>query len=153
MTIDTSPEALERLADAKWRNRPDSYLVLDLQNTLRAIAAEKRAQIIDPSRPGNEHMEMAFALDDEACRAKSNGTPMLAELLNRAAVLLRRSAQQPTVPPGYALVPVEPTEEMLKALLKEMTNPLETHPKAAAWDGLRSYRAMLAAAPKQEERG
>ncbi|EIX1192087.1 hypothetical protein MJV30_001614 [Salmonella enterica] len=44
-------------------------------------------------------------------------------------------------PPGYAMVPKEPTNEMLNAWLSEIAN----------WRGhIAGYKAMLAAAPQQE---
>lgn len=46
-------------------------------------------------------------------------------------------------PPGYAMVPKEPTNEMLNAWLSEIAN----------WRGhIAGYKAMLAAAPQQEVR-
>jgi len=49
-------------------------------------------------------------------------------------------AQQPTIPPGYKLVPVEPTREMLTAWIKADVVSNRTAPDL--------YRAMLAAAPE-----
>lgn len=46
----------------------------------------------------------------------------------------------------HVLVPVEPTEAMTTALLESMNIPTIENPKAAAWDSLWAYRAMITAA-------
>lgn len=55
------------------------------------------------------------------------------------------SAAQPAVPPGYALVPVEPTDKMVQAALYL---DLSYMPGQDGADRAAVYRAMLAAAPK-----
>lgn len=47
----------------------------------------------------------------------------------------------------WKLVPVEPTSEMCSALLAAVSDITVEIPEAVAWDCLRGYRAMLAAAP------
>lgn len=54
---------------------------------------------------------------------------------------LYRHAQQPVVPDGYVMVPKEPTEEMLQASYRE-----------AAVYSPTAYRAMIAAAPHEDEK-
>lgn len=54
-----------------------------------------------------------------------------------AAMLQGAAGNSPAIPDGYALVPVEPTREMVRAALFKNTNN-------AVW------KAMLAAAPQQE---
>lgn len=50
-----------------------------------------------------------------------------------------QTGNSPVIPDGYALVPIEPTEEMLQASYRESS---VYSPSA--------YRAMIAAAPQQE---
>ena len=52
------------------------------------------------------------------------------------------------VPDGCVAVPLEPTKSMLEAGLEAMTRVTTADAKSAAWDGLRFYRAMLAARGK-----
>ena len=54
-----------------------------------------------------------------------------------------RAALAPAVPPGFVLVPVEPTPEMVAAI----HFPLSVTPNT----GIQCYRAMLAAAPSAKE--
>lgn len=54
-----------------------------------------------------------------------------------AAILHGAAGDSPAIPDGYALVPVEPTREMVRAALFKNTNN-------AVW------KAMIAAAPQQE---
>lgn len=70
-----------------------------------------------------------------------------------------RAALAPAVPPGYVLVPVEPTAEMReaghKAWMKSTLAALEADPGPEV-DGPRSnlaaaYRSMCAAAPSAKE--
>ena len=51
-----------------------------------------------------------------------------------------------TPPPGYAMVPEKPTEEMLQAAIAALSDATIDEPKAAAWDATRAYKAMLTAA-------
>jgi len=61
----------------------------------------------------------------------------------RAAMLQGAAGNSPAIPDGYALVPVEPTKEMIEAGWSYyMTS------KAPGSSGV--YSAMLAAAPQQE---
>src|SRR5690606_36923841 len=48
---------------------------------------------------------------------------------------------------GWVLVPKEPTREMAIAAAKALDDITVDDPKAAAWDAMRAYRAMLSAAP------
>lgn len=48
--------------------------------------------------------------------------------------------------PGEAVVPREPTPAMMQAALAALSDATVDDPKAAAWDAIRAYRAMLAAA-------
>ena len=50
-----------------------------------------------------------------------------------------------TAPPGYVLVPAEPTPEMLRAALRA---PCSGHPETGGQSYHNIYRAMLAAAPE-----
>ena len=59
-----------------------------------------------------------------------------------ASVALRFAAPQPAVPEGYALVPVEPTPEMIDAYL---ANNAKFHSAKSDW------AAMLSAAPKPDK--
>jgi hypothetical protein len=61
----------------------------------------------------------------------------------QAADVQERDVSQPE----YVLVPKKPTEAMINAALVEMSDVTIESPKASAWDALRAYRAMIAAAP------
>ncbi len=54
-----------------------------------------------------------------------------------------RAALAPAVPPGFVLVPVEPTPDMVAAI----PYPLSVTPNT----GIQCYRAMCAAAPSAKE--
>lgn len=58
---------------------------------------------------------------------------------NNFREIAETSTNSPVIPDGYALVPIEPTEEMLQASYRESS---VYSPSA--------YRAMIAAAPQQE---
>jgi hypothetical protein len=44
---------------------------------------------------------------------------------------------------GMAVVPKEPTQGMKLAALTELSDCTVDEPKAAAWDAIRAYRAMI----------
>lgn len=54
---------------------------------------------------------------------------------------------QPAIPAGYALVPVEPTPEMIDRVIEERYDAMLTGKEHTFID---IYKAMLAAAPKPE---
>jgi hypothetical protein len=60
-----------------------------------------------------------------------------------SAELVRAALSAPAVPPGWVLVPVEPTPEMLAAI----PFPLSVTPNT----GIQCYRAMIAAAQSAKE--
>lgn len=60
----------------------------------------------------------------------------------RAAISAHLSALKEA---GMVVVPQEPTRAMKDAALKAMTNATVDEPKAAAWDGIIAYRAMIVA--------
>lgn len=70
---------------------------------------------------------------------------------NRALILsaLRAGDGWQDIAKDWVLVPREPTPEMKLALLTEYEKypTIIPNPKAAAWDTLCGYRAMIAAAP------
>lgn len=62
-----------------------------------------------------------------------------------AEVIARYAAQSVAVPEGYALVPIEPTEDMIDAAREAAINWPDGFPNHAE-----GYRAMLAAAPQAD---
>lgn len=70
----------------------------------------------------------------------------LIETRARAFVALSCSTPQG----GWRLVPVEPTEAMLDAGLRAVSDATVDDPMATSWDALRFYRAAIAPTPKQE---
>ncbi len=72
------------------------------------------------------------------------------------AALLAALSPAPTVPPGFKLVPVEPTERMMEAIDAEFDKERERlrrtgqHVTQESWKAAheRSYTAMLAASPQ-----
>jgi hypothetical protein len=52
---------------------------------------------------------------------------------------------------GYSVVPKKPTKAMIEAALAALSDVTIEEPKAAAWDALRAYRAMLAASQLKGE--
>ena len=70
----------------------------------------------------------------------------------RAITALRAALSAPAAPPGFKLVPVEPTVGMAQALL-DYTDQDELHwPKHVSPNcALAAYRIMLAAAPQPQE--
>ena len=48
--------------------------------------------------------------------------------------------------PGKVILPKQPTSAMLEAGLKAVSGEFDEDSKATAWDALRFYRAMIAAA-------
>lgn len=63
----------------------------------------------------------------------------------------RDALNEPDVPDGYALVPVEPTAEMIEATFAgEMELQSVQHQMRSRERRAHYYRAMLAAAPQQE---
>lgn len=135
-TIDTSPEALERLAE---KARSGTYDILGIADLLYTIAAEKRvAQTVEAERE-----ELAKQFDKMSLRYVDAHWPLLADRLKKGATLLRTPG--PVIPPGWVLVPKVPTPRMCAALydLRREQDTLDV----SASDG---YAAMLAAAPKYE---
>ena len=47
----------------------------------------------------------------------------------------------------WKLIPCKPTPQMMGAALIELSDGTVEEPKAAAWDAIRAYRAMLSASP------
>lgn len=70
--------------------------------------------------------------DDDSVRTNDERDHM-----NFARAVLAKWGSQPVVPAGYALVPVEPTPEMLSEIWVRKNGSLSE-----------AYRAMLAAAPQ-----
>lgn len=81
----------------------------------------------------------------------------------RPARSTREALAKPAVPPGYALVPVEPTPEMVTAYLSANKAYWERQdelvPPPNKWTAgtparatAESYRAMLAAAPQPKDK-
>ena len=71
-------------------------------------------------------------------------------LAARAAVLARMAGKVPT-PPGYKLVPVEPTEEMRRAGAASIMYPtvyMGGPPERTKQTAASAWAAMLAAAPE-----
>ncbi|EBG5297090.1 hypothetical protein HAX88_001346 [Salmonella enterica] len=88
----------------------------------------------------NQIRELVNELRDIAI--EYHGTQQLRERIARtvrAAII--QAGNSPVIPEGYALVPIEATEEMLQASYRESS---VYSPSA--------YRAMIAAAPQQEEK-
>ncbi|EBP0012736.1 hypothetical protein HX37_18380 [Salmonella enterica] len=86
----------------------------------------------------NQIRELVNELHDIAI--EYHGTQQLRERIARtvrAAII--QAGNSPVIPEGYALVPIEATEEMLQASYRESS---VYSPSA--------YRAMIAAAPQQE---
>lgn len=79
-------------------------------------------------------------------------------------VLALAAGAAPAVPPGYALVPLEPTQDMLWAsesiALKSLVDAVKSKSKSKTFstrEGLAEltitrYRAMIAAAPKEPQK-
>ncbi|EQA6230785.1 MULTISPECIES: hypothetical protein [Enterobacter] len=63
---------------------------------------------------------------------------------------LTEAGNAPVIPDGYALVPIEPTAHMQSAAAGAIR--FETTPINKLWTGNAVYKAMLAAAPKQEDK-
>ena len=88
----------------------------------------------------------ASAIDDLLSNKDRSGAGVWVDIpakLRRAAMLQGADGNSPVIPDGYALVPVEPTKEMIEAGWSYyMTS------KAPGSSGV--YSAMLAAAPQQE---
>lgn len=68
-----------------------------------------------------------------------------------AAMLQGADGNSLVVPDGWVMVPVEPTTEMQSAAASAIR--FETTPINKLWTGNAVYKAMLAAAPKQEVKG
>lgn len=197
MTIDTSPDALERLA--KHEYWLDTYMIAashiaDMQRALLAVAAEKRASQENIERMISERVSERTAQKDvEILKIRQAHDNWMAELqsdlseIQKVAnlrwesdqraikiwqdatgrtlewpdhadlcvwLLERLCSQQPTVPPGYVLVPVEPTEEMLSAVtgpaFQEEDVIIAKIRTGRRKKAAKIWNTMLAAAPKQE---
>ena len=62
------------------------------------------------------------------------------------------SQPQPVIPDGYVLVPVEPTEEMLDAAIKDL-DQYKIRNVAVRLSVGRAYLLMISAASKEQEKG
>ncbi len=62
------------------------------------------------------------------------------------------SQSQPVIPDGYAMVPVEPTEEMLDAAIKDL-DQYKIRNVAVRLSVGRAYLLMISAASKEQEKG
>ena len=77
------------------------------------------------------------------------------DALSAAQAILSRiqgGKSAPAIPEGWALVPSEPTEEMLKLRIDQNgeTWPSDPNPYSTEQDHIDYYRAMIAASPKPE---
>ncbi|HDC4269795.1 hypothetical protein NOX78_09975 [Enterobacter kobei] len=110
----------------------------------QALYAEPPAPV-SVADEGLLHMA-ASAIDDLLSNKDRSGAGVWVDIpakLRRAAMLQGADGNSPVIPDGYALVPVEPTKEMIEAGWSYyMTS------KAPGSSGV--YSAMLAAAPQQE---
>lgn len=82
------------------------------------------------------HTEQHLDMVDHSGYANEKGSD--GTLINEGT---KQAGNSPVIPEGYALVPIEATEEMLQASYRESS---VYSPSA--------YRAMIAAAPQQEEK-
>lgn len=73
-------------------------------------------------------------------------------VIRREEAALSAAEPQPAPPEGWQLVPVEPTEEMVKAGRKEAADCDDTY-GSSLFSAAEIYRAMLAAAPAKQEGG
>lgn len=102
---------------------------------LDTMARELLAAEYERDRPGSEI----------AARLRGGLSGQLSTAATVALAAVRTALL--TAPPGYALVPIEPTGEMLRAALRA---PCSGHPETGGQSCRSIYRAMIAAAPEPE---
>lgn len=118
----------------------------EYETTEEAIAAWNRrtppAAVPDGWRDALEHVTELLV---DTWHHQMDGDPEEQIAVKDARALLATLAL--SVPEGWVLVPKEPTREMAIAAAKALDDITVDDPKAAAWDAMRAYRAMLSAAP------
>lgn len=134
---------------------------------LKHLSKEALEAAADPSDP-LEWADMQFLLWDAQRRAGITDEQITWAMVEKLAVNKKREWPEPkdgeprlhikeqpapVVPEGYALVPVEPTDEMIAAAMNCEDVVFDSHYTDAFriqyWE---IYCAMLAAAPQQEQR-
>lgn len=80
------------------------------------------------------------------CTSCMGGVPSYDSMEEAISAWNRRSPPA-AVPDGWVMVPNEPTREMAIAAVKALDDATVSDPKAAGWDAIRAYRAMISAAP------
>jgi hypothetical protein len=136
LAFDLALEALEKLTDTE-----QTYEALDLGD--KAITAIKQAR----SAPVQEPVAIHQVLLDGGW-ADCDATEMLRYAAYETRVVYTTPPAQPApVPEGMKLVPVEPTQGMVKAFQDAMA--LEFGMRTTAGYHARVYSAMLTAAPEK----
>lgn len=135
-------EALNRLKE--FPHEEVMYHDPDFAPILEAARRYHASSTPQPEPAGGEALEIF----DRFCRyidgLHMNGFVENDFMTKREQAVIRSRLNAQAVPEGYALVPIEPTEEMIQASLEFKSKPFE-HRNSAL------YRAMISAAQNKEK--
>lgn len=101
----------------------------DARDVLASAFGAKATKAPDRIRAGNKYAQVPA------------GTAV------RAMLAFAEQQIKGLAPAGWKLVPIEATTEMRQAAIDALSGPTDFDPKASAWDALRAYSAIVAAAP------
>ncbi|ENX5274423.1 DUF550 domain-containing protein [Salmonella enterica] len=137
-------------------------VVPEVLERLRSIVADPRAlprrkEWISGQQYSYVLLENVEAMVDEACRAamlqskyRDLSQPVDPQISEYEKIMLR-AGNSPVIPDGYALVPVEPTDEMIVAAMdSDDVTYNESDDTVFYVHHCEIYKAMLAAAPQPE---
>lgn len=141
MNIQAMKQALEALEAALGNINPERGFCDEVERDINKAIPALRAAITEAER-----QEPAFKTNGSILIALGDNTCFDAEWIDLY------TTPQPAIPAGYALVPVEPTEEMMKAMQQANIYPPHNADGSVSvrTQNLHIYKAMLAAAPKPE---
>lgn len=137
-------------------------VVPEVLERLRSIVADPRAlprrkEWISGQQYSYVLLENVEAMVEEACRAamlqskyRDLSQPVDPQISEYEKIMLR-AGNSPVIPEGYALVPVEPTDEMIAAAMN-CEDVLFNSDESFCVQFGNIYEAMLAAAPQPEQR-
>ncbi|EAW9499512.1 hypothetical protein QW46_15635 [Salmonella enterica] len=156
-------KAMKRLPlGTKFYIAPPAPVVPEVLERLRSIVADPRAlprrkEWISGQQYSNVLLENVEAMVEEACRAamlqskyRDLSQPVDPQIAEYEKIMLQ-AGNSPVIPDGYALVPVEPTDEMIVAAMdSDDVTYNESDDTVFYVHHCEIYKAMLAAAPQPE---
>lgn len=138
----------------KWGGKYTTYPVADSLGVRyvrpQPVAADECTAALKWFNKQIESLEDHLKSGGGSLRCDHN--KLMKQLTHIETIRRALSQPQPVIPDGYVLVPVEPTEEMLDAAIKDL-DQYKIRNVAVRLSVGRAYLLMISAASKEQEKG